>query len=344
MPVGKIFNAAQDQLLAQPVSAMYQGKKIRQELAMGEKDLELADKKIALQEREIAAREAVVEQNAQKLEADEASQRAIDMANTAIGLSDEYDAIVESDGEEAASANYKAQLEKIREGFEDGSEAAIAIDQILEDNVVQPHEVVRNRSEALAIKGQYLSKKDGSKPSNLTNMYNPETGQRIAVRPDSEFANELAQRGYLMGNPPTSDDDKPDTAKPIPTPTKTESEIVEEFTEQVFEDEKYDKFGFDSEQKTNINRWVADTAERIQRINGQRNKAVGYSDAVAHAAAELDKFISPPGDPGFFSNDSYRFQPPPYNIGDVIEGDDGQQYVVTGYNEQGGPKGEPVGN
>ena len=133
-------------------------------------------------------------------------------------------------------------------------------------------------------------------------------------------------------------------AKPIPVPTRAEADIVEEFTEKVFESDKYDDYGFDDDTKESAKRWVGNTAERIQRINGQRGTATSYDDAVAAATLELDKFFLPPAEPGFFSNDAYSFVPPPYNIGDVIQGDDGAKYLVTGYNEKGGPRGEPVGN
>ena len=62
MPVGKVFDAAANQVLISPVSNFYQGKAIRQQLAAGEQDAELKGLQIELAKDEVAnapsAREA----------------------------------------------------------------------------------------------------------------------------------------------------------------------------------------------------------------------------------------------------------------------------------------------
>ncbi len=40
MPVGRVFNAAENQILISPVTAAYQGKAMRQQLALGQAELD----------------------------------------------------------------------------------------------------------------------------------------------------------------------------------------------------------------------------------------------------------------------------------------------------------------
>jgi hypothetical protein len=54
MPVGKVFNAAENQVLFSPVSNYYKGKAIRQQLAAGEQDAELRGLQIDSLKQEIA--------------------------------------------------------------------------------------------------------------------------------------------------------------------------------------------------------------------------------------------------------------------------------------------------
>jgi hypothetical protein len=53
-----VFNAAANQVLAQPVSAFYQGKAIRQEQELRQKEIDSFDKKLSFEERRVAAQEA----------------------------------------------------------------------------------------------------------------------------------------------------------------------------------------------------------------------------------------------------------------------------------------------
>lgn len=57
MPVGKVFDAREGQILTQPVSNYYQGKALRLNQALGEKELEQADAKLDLEERRVAVAE-----------------------------------------------------------------------------------------------------------------------------------------------------------------------------------------------------------------------------------------------------------------------------------------------
>ena len=345
------------QVLAQPVTSYYKGKAIRQQLAQGEKELELMDEKhdferrrVEVSEGNLAVQEKEAERLAKVLDLNEEKLANIAGADNLIGIASEYEARKE-ENPEAALEWYAGEMESLYEAAE--GEDKEVLERKRADGWTED-DLVGMRAEAMAIKGQYLSsskKKDG----NYNNWVLPD-GTRVSAREGSEREKVIAENlgGTRVSNTPSDSKTKPDTAKPISPPTRAKAEIVSDATEEVFtegeyvkpdgEREKYSEYGFSKSTKADINRWVADAAERIQRIDAQRNRATGYADAVDRVSAELAKFINPPVDPGFFSNDEMSFTPPPYNIGDVIMGDDGQQYIVTGYNEQGGPRGEPVGD
>ena len=67
MPVGRVFNAARNQVLISPVTSFYQGKAIRQQLEDGETDIEYKKAHTNLIEQEIKdapARKAAAEKKA----------------------------------------------------------------------------------------------------------------------------------------------------------------------------------------------------------------------------------------------------------------------------------------
>jgi hypothetical protein len=102
MPVGKVFNAAENQVLISPVTSYYQGKAIRlaqrnSELSNQalEQEIEMADDKLALEERRVATEEKNVELREQEY-AQKASEyadkvgkdKALEEANTIIGITE----------------------------------------------------------------------------------------------------------------------------------------------------------------------------------------------------------------------------------------------------------------
>jgi hypothetical protein len=105
MPVGKVFNAAENQVLISPVSNFYQGKAIRaglreQELdiATKEKNLDLADKKmdlekkrIAIAENEMKLRNEQYDLNREKFEAEVGEEQAKKYAFHSYSINQEVD-------------------------------------------------------------------------------------------------------------------------------------------------------------------------------------------------------------------------------------------------------------
>jgi len=317
---------------------------MRQQLAIGEKNLEQADERLANESARVEIAQEEIGLRREELEEQRAAQ---EMAKGAAHASSVYDVWRGLEEGEERDKYAIDRFKELHDVMEDG-QAKSTLAKALEDGVIGSAEMEEFGREAYKILGR--------EPPQTKSGYRTLSPEEKAFRgiPETSFAQIDQDTGKVSINEPRKGrEDSPDTSKPIPTPTRAKEEIVSEYTEKLFDEgtyilpdgekEKYDEYGFSSSEKTEVNRWVGDTAERIQRIDAQRNRATGYANAAERAVAEVSKFIKPPADPGFFSNDTMRFTPPPYNIGDVIQGDDGQQYIVTGYNAQGGPKGEPVG-
>ena len=67
MPVGKVFNAAENQVLISPVSSYYQGKAIRQSLAEGEMDISLKKKTLEQADTKLDLEKKRVEQSEEEI-------------------------------------------------------------------------------------------------------------------------------------------------------------------------------------------------------------------------------------------------------------------------------------
>jgi hypothetical protein len=357
-----VFDPRQGQVLPSPIRQYYRGKAIRQDLKDKEQMAELRQKQIDsfddsadLEKRrvEIAEKRAALEEERFNLETKK-WESTVGRDNAEALNAEAYEAVKQIDSifvagdrspeaEQAALAagvgafkRYAASVSKL------DPERGEAINQFLADGVLTTEEYQQMRGGVIAGAKRYGTfEAEDLKPVQFIG----DDGQpHMGTYSNGEYR-DASGMVHTKASPiiKGSNKAKPDTAKPIPVPTRTESEIINDFTKSIFEDERYEDYGFDDKEKTAINRWVGDAAERIQRLGASRNQAMGYADAVERATQELHKFIVPPGDPGFFTNDTNVFTAPVHNIGDVIKGQDGVSYVVTGYNEQGGPRGEPIG-
>jgi hypothetical protein len=347
MPVGKVFNAAENQVLFSPVSNYYQGKAIRQQLAAGEldmktkeKNLELADKRISLEEervklseRQVKTSEELLDLNREKFENEVGKEAASKAAFDAYSITQEVDSLFQQGGKtpEAEAASLQVAAERFGEYAEtlpDGEQKAGLLEKLQDGLTADEYRSIRPATERAA---RYYGHVKDAENTTLAEG-------AMLLGPDNE---------PIVKNPrtfkPEKDGQDMPASKPISLPTAREDKIIKPAAERVA-DENGGDYGFSGAEVDKIETWLGDTAERIQRLHASRGKALGFSDAVDLAAAEADKFIMPPEDPGLFSNDTQTFAAPDQNIGEIYVGDDNVSYLVTGYNEKGKPRGIPLGN
>lgn len=327
------------QVLPQPVSNYYQGRALRLNEQMAQKDLEQADERldlekqrVALSERNTATSEGALEQRITEYADRVGKERVVEEANTIMAITAGAKSVLDNGGSPEDSIAYaNKQLSSFIDAMPDG-ENKDSLKKMAEDGF-QAEELAQLQAGAMATHGIFPTD-DNGEPS---------------IKPTAKMI-EAASMGFSPGSEEWKDylrggkSEKPATTKPIPPPTRAEADIVDEVVGKIIDSDKYDDYGFDNQSEDHMRRWLADTTERIQRLHAQRNRSLGYAEAADMAAIEMEKFIKAPPDPGFFSQDDYKFDYPAYQIGDIIAGEDGRQYLVTGYNEKGGPRGEPIGN
>lgn len=329
-----VYDIAAGQRLSRPVSAMYEGKALRagiKEAELQNEELEasikagLPERRVEVSERQVGAMEA---QN-ERLEGQDATEQEQYMAEQQVRASMSgvaaYEGL-EGTPEEKQQAGYEGYISYIDSVVPGGREEAEAY---LAENGMTGADAF-NYEEAKSVIVPFLEQ-DETGSSMIERM--------ISRLPEEEQGPML--RRWLEKEVAIDEPREPKVTPPA-TPTRAEEEIVAEVTEPVFEDDQYDDYGFSGDEQSRIQRWVGGQAEVIQKFEAQRNRLVSFEQAARIAAEEAKLFIEPPMETGIFSNDSYEFKAPMYNRGDRIEGSDGKIYLVTGYNEQGGPVGEPI--
>ena len=355
MPVGKVFNAAENQVLVSPVTSYYQGKAIRAQLAESELDLKLKEKKLAqaddtldVEKRRIAAQEEANKRLREDFEYRVGKDKAQVYAAEGYAAIWSAEKKMESEGEEAGLATAFENIAKYTSTLPEEDQARMQ--PFLEDGKITRDEFNAVKAGFVGHLGEYgLLESDGETLKDHKNYMMPD-GTLVMARPNSEKANMIEDAGGILAGSISPNENKSDPdVKPLNTPTKSEEQIVEELSDTFFSELEKDEntdYGFagsDSAAKQKIKRWIGEEAEAIQRFEAKRGRPIGFNTAAELAVSDAKKFIVPPKDPGFFSNDSISWEPSPYKRGDRINGSDGKTYIVTGYDENGGPVGEPVG-
>lgn len=338
-----VFNIAANTKDYSGVNPFYQGEAIRAGLREGElqndllqKEVDSFDERLALDERRVGVYEESVELQKQREERfreeyedyrkTEEGQKFDRVMSSSIAAYE--NAIAEKKTEaEAREFSYEVMLGEWDRLTEGGRDEAI---KSLEENNITPESF-----DPAMIKSALGIVPERQEQPDWIGIMKDFTGESVRAFAQTGDPTQLVPVGKTGSAPKT---------KPIPTPTRAEADIVDEVVGNIVDGDKYDDYGFDNQSEDNMKRWLADTTERIQRLHAERNRALGYAEAAEMAAIEMEKFIKGPSDPGFFSDDDYQFVYPEAQIGDIIMGDDGNQWKVTGYNEKGGPRGEIVGD
>jgi len=316
MPVGKIFNAAENQVLFDPragkaVTLLLRNKELANQAL--EQEIELAPQELDIK-RGKAAREAAAEKRAEEKASREAEKHLIEMAD--------------AEKEDARNANqagldaYEStkDIDKATEAWKIAAEAGPntpGIEDIPPDWKFNP-DVARAQNAVFD--------EDPTKPSSHVNMYHPESGKRISVRPDSPEADQASQDGYLVGG----------------TGDKFLG-IGETGTEIKASDESFilrmvgQHFGGLWDEKTGM---VSFTDKTKQRRASQITTLAAnlFSDVVTTSRADAvkramkaygEKWEEPAGGK------------PEHEIGDILE-KNGNKYRVTGFNPDGSPRVDKV--
>lgn len=347
-----VFDARQGQVLPQPVTNYYEGKALRAGIKAQELENEMAPAKFALEERRVdlserntEVAEKTYEQRIAEYE-DMVGQRqsAMDGLNLFSGVSEINSRVQAGElSEEDALVSARDFLLQYADGLsEEAKDKA--------DNI---RAAVQDRDGLTLEEWQSI----GREAENVVRYYGFLDDENKGYAPTDRMKNALSM-GLTPGTPEwneyilaadKSKSSKPKEVKPLPTPTRAEEEIVEEVSDALFkaleenDATDYDFEGSDKVAKQKIRRWIGDEAEAIQRFAASRGRAIGFSEAAEIAAKDAISFIKPPDSPGFFKDDQITWEPSPYRRGDRITGSDGVVYIVTGYDENGEPVGEPVG-
>lgn len=198
-----VFNATANQYIAQPVTAYYEGKRKRAVLKQAEADLEYTnlrskDLKQALEGGEDEKAKLELEElrlNVQK-KRDELGDAEMQRRADAYGpILEEATKMSEAGKLEEAIdfANKELRLAAEKLGPEILQEF---IEGLGSDRMLDKEEISRIK---YGISAYYEMAEADKADAAHVNMYNPETGERIAVRPDSPEADEAAANGFLVG-------------------------------------------------------------------------------------------------------------------------------------------------
>lgn len=204
-----VFNATQNQYIAKPVTSFYQGKALRQAQA---------DKGQVAELRELQIEQAEKDLNAEPTP-EEIETKELELEKLRLGVKEKRDELGDAEMQRRANAYGPIidEATKISEsGDIDGAiefankELRIAAESLGpdvigefnkakgEDGVLDKEEISRIK---FGIQAYYeMAEEDEKDPSQLINMYNPDSGERIAVRSKSPEADEAAANGFLVGS------------------------------------------------------------------------------------------------------------------------------------------------
>ncbi len=143
MPVGKVFNAAENQILFSPVTAVARGKANRLQQALGQAELDAIPGKNAAAARKEGREDA----EAARKQADADRESSEFSAKSLYEYTTKYAEDYESDGEQVASDNLIETLRPIYDAMPDSPEKKI-MGKYFEDNLIDKDEAGRIRSVA----------------------------------------------------------------------------------------------------------------------------------------------------------------------------------------------------
>ena len=157
MPLGKVFDASENQVLFSPVSNYYAGKKKRQDLAIGEKTLGQMDDKLDLETRRVETDEGNLEARIDEYGREVGKDKALEEANIVIGITDGAKSILDAGGTtEKALAYANERMTDLIDSLPKGSKGRLRLEE-LQENGFQPEELTELRSFALAMNKQFAT-------------------------------------------------------------------------------------------------------------------------------------------------------------------------------------------
>ncbi len=328
MPVGRVFNAAQNQVLISPVSAYYEGKAKRASLKQAEADLELT--------------QARTETLQASLEPDESEKTRLELEQLRLNVQKKRDELGDAEMQRRADAYGPIidEATKMAEGGDlDGAigfankELRLAAEKLGpdvlaefikglgEDRQLDKEEISRIK---YGISAYYEMAEADRADASHVNMYNPETGERIAVRPDSPEADEAAANGFLVGGKSDKFLGLDEDGIGGQIKAADESFILRMVAQH---------FGGLLDEASG--KWtILDPSSRRKASQVTEAAAAHFASGAASTRAEAVKMgMKAYGE---------KWEEPEYEIGQIIE-KGGKKYEVTGFDEDGEPLVREVG-
>ena len=351
MPGGKIFNAAENQVLFSPVTNYYQGKAIRlalknDELAaeQKEKQLEQADAKfdlegrrVAAQEKQVETQEAALDQKILEHEEKIGAKRSEEQGRNFWHITEEVNEAFRKGGKtkEAEASSLKLAEELFTEhvnSMSDGDEKDKAL-EILEGGITSEEYRGGMLRMADRLAARYGFGESSGQSSTIERM--------IDELPISDEEKSALRKGYVDSQIAGKPGKEPKT-KSLPTPTRSEEEAVSFEVDQMIKE--FDKQDIDVSDKdiTRVKGWIGEQAEAIIALEAKLGNSIGFNTGVQRALEESKKFLVTTNTGNFFIDADKEWQPPAYGIGEtIIRGD--AKYIVIGYAEDGDPMLQKIG-
>lgn len=336
MPLGRVFNAAENQILISPVTAAYKGKAIRQGLAKAEFDLSTQEERFGLEKKrvELAENELELRQDKANLLREDFEHRVgKDKAKTY--ATEGYAAMwsaeqkMQTDPEGGLALAYE-NLQKYVATLPEEDKAGLA--RFLEDGVITIDEFNQIKAGFVGALGEYdLLEEDGVTVKDHQNYRMPD-GTIIMARPDSAKSNAIEEAGGIrISNAPS---DKTlgigETGEDIKA--SDESFILRMVGQHfggIFNEETNQVNFLDPSKQRRASEITALAASKFAR--GVEKTRSGAVKAAMKAFGE--KWEEPKG---------VSTKEPSYEVGDIIE-KGGKKYEVVGFFEDGEEEVREIG-